>query len=178
MSIKKLTHEEIIARQTSLRQQPKIPLTIVLNNIRSLYNVGSIFRSADGAGVEKIFLCGITGYPPNSQISKTALGAENEVPFEYRAEAGSVIDELKEKGYEIVTLEQTEESVPYQEFIPEKPICLILGNEVEGVESDLVEFCDRAVEIEMAGLKNSLNVSVAFGILAYHIRNVFSRDVK
>lgn len=169
--MRKLTHKELIERQTEIRTERKtIPLTVVLNNIRSLYNVGSIFRTADGVGVEKIWLCGITGKPPESKISKTALGAEKTVPWEHRWNVLEVIEEMKKAGYEIVLLEQMEKSVPYQDYCPAKPVCLVLGNEIHGVEDDLGKHCDRAIEIEMVGLKNSLNVTVAFGIVAYHIR--------
>ena len=142
-----------------------------MNDVRSLYNVGAIFRTADGAGVEKIWICGITGHPPDSQISKTALGAEKALPWEYRREACSVLRELKAKGYQIVFLEQLAESAPYQDFAPMSPVCLVLGNEISGVSDGLGSLCDKTIEIEMAGLKNSLNVSVAFGVVAYHFRN-------
>jgi len=153
-------------------------MVVVLNNIRSLYNVGSIFRTADGVGVEKLYLCGITGHPPDNQISKTALGAENEVPWEYYPEAGTVLSRLKTEGYEIILLEQLEQSVPYEDYGPEAPVCLVLGNEIAGVSDELLSICDRTVEIEMAGLKNSLNVAVAFGIIAYHFRSCFKTKAR
>ena len=168
--MRKLSHPELVARQKRLQKDPKLPVCVVLNDIRSLYNVGSIFRTADGAGVEKIWICGITGHPPDSQISKTALGAETEVPWEYRWDAGEVLRELKARGYHIVFLEQLVESIPYQDYKPSTPVCLILGNEISGVSESLIGFCDKTLEIEMAGAKNSLNVTVAFGIVAYHIR--------
>jgi tRNA G18 (ribose-2'-O)-methylase SpoU len=168
--MRKLSHPELVARQEILQKEPKFPFCVVLNNIRSLYNVGSIFRTADGAGVEKLWICGITGFPPDSQISKTALGAENEVSWEYRKEACSVLRELKTRGYKIVFLEQVEGSVPYQDYEPAGPVCLVVGNEVDGVSEELLSLCDRTIEIEMAGLKNSLNVAVAFGVVAYHFR--------
>ena len=143
----------------------------MLNNIRSLYNVGSIFRTADGAGVEKVWLCGITGFPPQAQISKTALGAEERVPWEHFDDALYVIRDLKRQGYQIVLLEQMEGSLDYHAFVPQGPVCLVIGNEIKGISNELVDLCDTAIEIEMAGVKNSLNVSVAFGIVAYHIRN-------
>lgn len=168
--MRKLNHEEIVDRQTALQNEPRIPLTVVLNNIRSLYNVGSIFRTADGAGVEKIWLCGITGFPPRSEISKTALDAEDRVPWEHCKDTLSVVRDLKKQGYTIVLLEQTDQAIEYHDFIPQGRVCLILGNEIEGVHEELVSLCDTAVEIEMAGVKNSLNVSVAFGIVTYHLR--------
>jgi len=173
MMMQKLPHEELLRRQKEQSQKAKIPLTVVLNDIRSLYNVGSIFRTCDGVGVEKVWLCGITGYPPNQQIAKTALGAEQQVPWEYRQDVLTVIRELKKRKYQIVLLEQTSGSILYDHFKP-KPtpgVGLVIGNEVEGVASRILPYCDAAVEIEMAGIKNSLNVSVAFGIAAYHTRS-------
>ncbi len=168
--MRKLLHEELLGRQKERMRQGFIPLTVILNNVRSLYNVGSIFRTADGAGVEKIWLCGITGCPPNNQISKTALGAEERVVWEHAEDPLEIIKQYKDKSYEIVLLEQLEESQEYSSYTPERPICLVLGHEVTGVDPKILSLCDRAIEIEMAGLKNSLNVSVAFGIIAYHLR--------
>lgn len=173
--MRKLSHEEIVARQTVKQTQPHLPVTVVLNNIRSLYNVGSVFRTADGAGVEKIWLCGITGAPPQDQIYKTALGAEERVPWEYARDVFSVINGLRQQGYQIVLLEQTNQSCPYEEFVPQFPLCLVLGNEVEGVSEGLVPLCDQAVDIEMRGIKNSLNVGVAFGIVIYYLRMCHKR---
>ena len=178
--MRKLSHRELVARQTAATIQPRLPISVVLNNVRSLYNVGSIFRTADGAGIEKIWLCGITGKPGSrrSRIEKTALGAEKTVPWEYREDARSIIRELKEKNYQIVLLEQTEKSVSYAEFQPAPPVCLVVGNEITGVSESLLPFCDAAIEIEMSGLKNSLNVTVAFGIVAYHFRTVILSEAK
>ena len=167
--MRKLTHQEIVKRQKTKSPPARWPLMVVLNNVRSLYNVGSIFRTADGAGVEKIWLCGYTGFPPQSQISKTALGAEERVPWEHQRDAAAVIRQLKQDGYKIVLLEQLEQSVEYHEFEPAGPVCLVVGNEIEGVAEGLLPLCDVALEISMAGIKNSLNVSVAFGIVAYHL---------
>ena len=173
--MRKLSHQEIVGRQKELLKQPRLPFCVVLNDIRSAYNVGSIFRTADGAGVAKLWLCGITGFPPNKEIAKTALGAQTHVPWEYRQDVVSLIEELKEKGYEIVLLEQTQASIPYEGFFPQKPVCLVIGHEVSGISEGIVQFCDCAVEIEMQGLKNSLNVAVAFGIVAYHIRTCLKK---
>jgi tRNA G18 (ribose-2'-O)-methylase SpoU len=170
--VRKLSHPELLARQMTRQKEPRLPFCVVLNDIRSLYNVGSIFRTADGAGVEKLWICGITGHPPDSQISKTALGAEIEVPWEYRRDAREVLRELKSQGYSIVFLEQLAESIPYQDYGPSGPVCLVIGNEVSGVSEELLSLCDETLEIEMAGAKNSLNVSVAFGVVAYHFRKV------
>lgn len=173
--MRKLTHEEVVNRQKEKLEEARLPFVVVLNNIRSLYNVGAIFRTSDGAGVGKIWICGITGHPPNTMIAKTALDAQDHVPWEYREDIHSLLKELKEQGYQIVMLEQTEESCSYQDFKPQAMVCLVLGNEIEGVGQDISSHCDAAVEIEMAGIKNSLNVAVAFGIIAYHFRSCFLR---
>ena len=173
--MRKLNHQEIVARQKESKEQPRLPLTVVLNDIRSFHNVGSIFRTADGAGVEKIWLCGITGYPPAAQIHKTALGAENQVPWEYRKDVLGLLGELKAQDYQIVLLEQMEQSIPYDEFRPQNRVCLVVGNEIAGISERILSYCDACIDIEMAGVKNSLNVSVAFGIIAYHFRQCFLR---
>ncbi len=169
--MRKLVHEEIVHRQSKKAAVPRLPLCVVLNNIRSLYNVGSVFRTADGIGIEKLWLCGITGYPPQSGIAKTALGAEENVPWEYRKEILPLLRELKDKGYQIVLLEQIQGSVAHDQFVPKGPVCLVVGNEINGISDELTSMCDCAVEIDMAGIKNSLNVAVAFGIIGYHIRS-------
>jgi len=186
----KLTHQQLIERQKN-QSFPKLPLTVVLNNIRSLYNVGSIFRTSDGIGVEKLWLCGITGTPQKgtsnnsclspfggeerSRIEKTALGAEKIVPWEHSWDILSVVRNLKQSGYQIVLLEQTKQSISYQEFEPKFPVCLVVGNEIDGISDELLSLSDAAIEIEMAGTKNSLNVTVAFGVVAYHIRNCLNQ---
>jgi 23S rRNA (guanosine2251-2'-O)-methyltransferase len=167
--MRKLTHEEIVARQSKGLEHPRLPLCVVLNNIRSLHNVGAIFRTADGAGIEKLWLCGCTGYPPQGGLAKTALGAENHVPWEYREDVLGVLRQLKSKGYQIVLLEQMQGSIVYDQFVPQAPVCLVIGNEVTGIEDQIIALSDAAVEIPMAGIKNSLNVAVAFGITAYAI---------
>lgn len=171
--MKKLTHEEIVLRQRKRILESRLPFCAVLNNIRSLYNVGAIFRTADGAGLEKLWLTGITGSPPAAQIAKTALGAQDRMPWEYCPDVVSLLRELKSQQYQIVLLEQVAGSVDYEAFVPQAPLCLVVGNEVSGVSDDVVTICDVAVEIEMRGVKNSLNVSVAFGIAAYQMRKFF-----
>lgn len=168
--MRKISHAENVRRQEQKRQQPRLPLTVVLNNIRSLHNVGSIFRTCDGAGVEKVWICGITGCPPGNQIHKTALGAEDHVDWEYAEHIEDVVLSHRNRGYQVVVLEQTEQSVYHHQYIPKGPVCLIIGNEVEGVQQEIADLGDISVEIEMAGIKNSLNVAVAFGVMAYHLR--------
>ncbi|MDR4505338.1 MAG: RNA methyltransferase [Candidatus Scalindua sp.] len=175
--MRKLTDNEILVRQrTKYAERQSVPLVVILNHIRSLYNVGSIFRTADGVGVEKLWLCGITGTPGSSRsvISKTALGAEKVVNWSYAWDAVSVARLYKAHGYEIVLLEQINSARSYHLYQPGRPVCLVLGNEVEGVSDEFLKLCDVPVEIEMSGLKNSLNVSVAFGIVAYDIKRKLS----
>ncbi len=166
----KLTHGDIIARQILLSRLTRVPMVVVLDNIRSLLNVGAIFRAADGVGVRKLFLCGITGYPPQGGIAKTALGAEESVPWEYHKDAKGLLEALKVEGYAILALEQAKGAIAHNEYLPKCPICLILGNEVEGVSEELMQLCDDTIEIRMMGVKNSLNVAVAFGVAAFALR--------
>lgn len=144
---------------------------VICDNIRSLENIGSIFRTADAIGVDKIFLCGISGKPPHPKISKTALGAENTVPFEYQKQVGRLIDKLKKEGVSIVSLEQYKNSKPYTTFKPSFPMALIVGNEVKGISKNILKKSDEVIHLPMRGKKESLNVAVAFGIIAYYIIN-------
>ena len=143
--------------------------TIILPNIRSRHNVGSIFRTADGAGVDKMYLAGYTPQPPHKDIDKVALGAEKTVPWEHAKQTARLIKKLKTAGYTIVGLEQTRKSVTIYEWKPTFPLALILGNEVTGIPRDLQKLCDTMIEIPMYGMKNSLNVSIAAGIVLYYI---------
>jgi tRNA G18 (ribose-2'-O)-methylase SpoU len=174
--MRKLTHEEIVSRQIKNSMQKRAPVSVVLDNIRSLNNVGAIFRTADGAGIEKLWLCGITGYPPQGEISKTALGAEENVPWAYAKNAVDVIKDHKLRGYQIVLLEQAEGSVAHDEFIPTSPVCLVVGNEIDGIADELANMADAAIEIPMQGVKNSLNVAVAFGVAAFSLTRGFSHS--
>ncbi len=177
--MRKLTHPELQKRQAAIRStEKKVPLMVVLNDIRSLHNVGSIFRTADGIGAQKLYICGITPIPPDNQITKTALGAEKTVPWKFFERAGDAVRQAKSEGYKIVLLEQTQNCVPHQDFIATGPVCLVLGNENSGVSDELLSLSDASIEIEMAGLKNSLNVSVAFGIVGYDLRNKLKSSVK
>ncbi len=142
---------------------------LILPNIRSGHNVGAIFRTADGAGVDKLYLTGYTPCPPHTQIDKVSLGAEKFVSWEYKKQAGRLLKELKKAGYNMVALEQTKTSADVFKWKPKFPIALVLGNEKTGVSKSLLKYCDLAVEIPMKGKKNSLNVSVAAGIAMYRI---------
>ena len=173
--MQKLSHEEIVNRQVAMVEKPRLPVVVVLNNIRSLHNVGTIFRTADGAGVQKIWLCGITGYPPQGGITKTALGAENHVPWEYGEDILAVVRKLKAEGYQLVLLEQMKGSVSHDLFKPKFPVCLVVGNEIQGVNESLGSVAYASIEIEMHGIKNSLNVAVAFGVSVYQLSTQFKQ---
>lgn len=141
----------------------------ICDNIRSLENIGSIFRTADALGVNKIFLCGISGYPPNRKISKSALGAENIVPFEYCKQTWRLIEKLKKEKVCIVALEQNKKSVVYTKFKPKFPLAMIIGNEVKGISNEILKKADKIIHIPMFGKKESLNVAVASGVAGYEI---------
>jgi tRNA G18 (ribose-2'-O)-methylase SpoU len=169
--MRKLSHDEI-ARQRftleQLRQEKRLPIYCLLDNIRSLYNVGSMFRTADGARIAKLFLCGYTPHPPRKEIEKTALGATETVPWEYNKDTNSLLSRLKSEGIRICVLEHTDKSIPYYELpVDTFPICLIVGNEISGISRELIKEADIAVDIPMYGMKQSLNAAVAFGIALF-----------
>ena len=142
----------------------KLPFYVVCDNIRSLENIGSIFRTADALNVDKIFLCGICGRPPNQKISKSALGAENWIDWEYCGSAWRLIERLKKEKVFIVVLEQGKNSLAYAKFKPKFPLALVIGNEVKGVSPSVLKRADKIISLPMFGRKESLNVAVAFGI--------------
>lgn len=154
----------------------KIPLVVVLDNVRSLHNVGSVFRTSDAFRIEKIVLCGITATPPQAEIHKTALGAEDTVEWGYYADTLQAVDDLKSAGYQLMAIEQVEGSVSLVDFVPEKGrrYAIVLGNEVKGVRQDVVDNCDACIEIPQYGTKHSLNVSVTAGIVIWDLFVKFS----
>lgn len=153
----------------------KYPIVLVLDSLRSLNNVGAMFRTSDAFAVERIILCGITATPPNKEIHKTALGAEMSVPWSYHKECSDAIMLLKAEGYEILAIEQVESSVMLGEFDVDftKRYALVFGNEVAGVQQSIVDMCDGYIEIPQDGTKHSLNVSVAGGVVLWHFFNAF-----
>ena len=169
--MKKLSHDEIAARRFTIEQlgrEQRSPIYVLLDNVRSLYNVGSIFRTADGARVAKIFLCGYTPFPPRKEIEKTALGATNAVPWEHVSDPHTVIETLRAQGVPVCVLEHTDASVPYYSLTKKNfPLCLVVGNEITGVRKEILQRADTAVEIPMFGMKQSLNVAVAFGVAVF-----------
>lgn len=148
---------------------PKIPIVLVLDNIRSQHNIGAAFRTADAFALESIVLCGICAVPPSSEIHKSALGAEESMEWRYVAESISAVTELKEQGYMVISIEQAENSTLLSDFapIPGEKYALVFGNEVKGVQQDVVDISDVVVEIPQFGTKHSLNVSVSIGIVIW-----------
>lgn len=148
----------------------KLPLVVVLDGVRSLYNVGSVFRSGDAFRVSEVVLCGITATPPNAEIHKTALGAEDSVAWRHFSDTMEAVRVLREEGYTLLAVEQCEGSVMLQDFHPEqsKKYAVVLGNEVKGVRQDVVDACNGCLEIPQFGTKHSLNVSVTAGIVIWH----------
>jgi len=154
----------------------KTPITVILDNIRSCNNIGSVFRTSDALLIEKIILCGITATPPNTEIHKTALDAEKSVPWEYFQETEAAVLHLKDHGYRIFAVEQVENSIMLPDFTPikDQKLALVFGNEVKGVQQTVINICDGAIEIPQYGTKHSFNISVSAGIvlwdLVYKIR--------
>lgn len=146
-----------------------LPVCVLLENVRSMYNVGSFFRTADAAGVEALHLCGFTGYPPKKEISKTALGAEETVPWNHTWDAVARVRDLRAQGYEIAAIETSVRSVDLFDWIPRFPVCLLFGHEVEGLTEPLRELADTHVRIPMLGRKHSLNVATAGGVVLYEL---------
>jgi tRNA G18 (ribose-2'-O)-methylase SpoU len=152
------------------KHSPKTPIIIVLDNIRSLHNIGSVFRTADAFRLEAIYLCGITGTPPNKEIHKSALGATESVEWKYFENTREAINVLKEKDYSIIVVEQAEGSTSLEELSPAKEkIALVFGNEINGVDEKIMTLANKCVEIPQFGTKHSLNISVSVGIVVWEI---------
>ncbi|MCH7827551.1 MAG: RNA methyltransferase [Bacteroidetes bacterium] len=175
--MKKLTHDEISKNRSTLDNIDKVkkaPIYVVLNSIRSSYNVGSIFRTSDGVMIEKLYLCGYTPYPPNKQVFKTALGSTESVEWEHVEDVLKLIQKFKSDGIKICALEQTNKSIPYYKIKSNNfPLCLIVGNEITGVSQKLIDLCDFSIDIHQYGIKQSLNVAVAYGIAIFELRKIF-----
>ena len=147
----------------------RLPAAVLLDNVRSMYNVGAFFRAADGVGLEKLCLCGITAHPPKSAISKTALGAEETVVWEHDWDAVKMAEGLRRSGFEIAAIETSLQATDLFDWQPRFPVCVVFGNEVEGLRPELLEMADTHVRIPMLGQKNSLNVATAGGIVLYEL---------
>lgn len=170
--MKKLKLEELNRLSVDqFRQVEKLPVSLLLDNVRSLHNVGSAFRTADAFCMEKIYLAGITGTPPHREIEKTALGATESVVWEYQEKPEQVVQQLKSRGYKIIAIEQTTESKSLEKikFGKNEKLCLVFGNEIHGVSDAVIECCDAAIEIPQAGTKHSLNISVCVGIVLWEV---------
>jgi 23S rRNA (guanosine2251-2'-O)-methyltransferase len=151
------------------KEQEKLPVVLILDNVRSLHNVGSTFRTADAFAVNKIYLCGITGTPPHKEINKTALGATESVNWEHFTNTTEIVHQLKAENYQIIAIEQAERSVSLTDFVPVtgQKYALVFGNEVFGVEDEVMQLADTVIEIPQFGTKHSLNISVAVGVVVW-----------
>jgi 23S rRNA (guanosine2251-2'-O)-methyltransferase len=147
----------------------RLPVSILLDNVRSMYNVGSFFRTADGAGVERLLLSGITGRPPQNAIRKTALGADERVAWQGIDHPATAVQDLRAHGYEIAAIETSTRAVDIFDWHPRFPVCVLFGHEVDGLSAGLLELCDTHVRIPMLGLKHSLNVASAGAIVMYEL---------
>jgi 23S rRNA (guanosine2251-2'-O)-methyltransferase len=170
--MRKLQNRELGRKSISqFRESEKSPFIIVLDNIRSHRNVGSVFRTADAFLTESIYLCGITARPPHRDIQKTALGATESVDWKYFSDTAAALAELKSKGYRVIGIEQTEGSISLAEFIPEPgtKYALVFGHEVNGVDQAIIDECDCVVEIPQFGTKHSFNIAVSAGIVLWEM---------
>lgn len=156
---------------STFKKMPKTPIIVILDNIRSLNNIGSVFRTSDAFLIEKIYLCGITAPPPHRDIHKTALGATESVEWEYKDDTLTLVKELQSQGVKVAAIEQVENSIMLDKFIPDpiKRIAIIFGNEVKGVQQEVVSKADYCVEIPQKGTKHSLNISVSCGVVLWDL---------
>jgi 23S rRNA (guanosine2251-2'-O)-methyltransferase len=151
----------------------RLPVTLLLHNVRSMYNVGAFFRTADGAGVETLLLSGITARPPKRAIAKTALGAEDRMPWRPVDNPGNAVGELRSQGFEIAAIETSVKAVDIFDWKPGFPVCVLFGHEVDGLPAELLDACDTHVRIPMLGLKHSLNVASAGAVVVYELLRKF-----
>ena len=153
------------------KQSTKTPIVVVLDNIRSCNNIGSVFRTSDALLINKIYLCGITATPPNNEIRKTALDAEKSVDWEYSEHTEEVVKKLQQEGFKVYAIEQVENSIMLPDFQPanNEKVALVFGNEVKGVKQSVVDLCDGSIEIPQYGTKHSFNISVSAGIVLWDI---------
>lgn len=169
--MKKLKLDELNRKTLEqFQEMEKHPIVVVLDNIRSGLNVGSVFRTCDAFAIQKVILTGITAKPPHKEINKTAIGATHSVEWEYSASIKEAILSLKKDSYHITAVEQTNQSIHLQEYeLPNKPLALVFGNEVEGVSNEILEDIDSAIEVPQFGTKHSLNISVCAGIVIWDV---------
>jgi len=173
---RKRTNNELKAARPTLEELahiPRLPIAVLAENIRSVHNVGSIFRSADGFGAQMVYLTGYTAYPPREDLHKVALGAEEAVPWEHHADPLALADSLRDAGWQLLAVEQTIDSVSLYETTISYPVCFMVGNEVTGLSEELLARAHHCVELPMRGIKQSLNVSVATGVVGYELARVY-----
>ena len=156
----------------------QLPVAALLDNVRSMYNVGAFFRTADASSCEKLYLCGITARPPKPAITKTALGADETVPWEYHPDPAALIQQLHQRRYEIAAVETSVHAVDLFDWQPSFPVCLVFGHEVDGIRPELLDLCDTYVRIPMLGRKHSLNVATAGGVVIYELLRKYRRSLE
>ena len=175
--MRKLSHSEISSKRRKLdeiRATDRLPVVVVVDNVRSLYNVGSIFRTSDGVLLQKLVLTGFTPRPPRKEIEKTALGSTESVPWEYVKDPAEAVRQLKSSGFRATCLEITDQVLPYYDVTASKfPLCMVIGNEITGVSKDALAECETAIEIPQYGIKQSLNVAVAYGVAIYELSRIW-----
>ena len=179
--MRKLLNEELERLEIDeFKQAAKIPVVVVLDNIRSMNNIGAVFRTADAFLIEAVFLCGITATPPHKDIHKTALGATDSVDWRYFEMTEEAIGYLRSEGYRIIGIEQTENSVMLQDFKPDvkAKYGIVFGHEVRGVQQSIVDICDQTIEIPQFGTKHSLNISVCAGVILWDFFRKLNRNVR
>lgn len=176
--MKKLSYEEILKERKKPDEalsSSKFPITVILDNIRSSYNVGSIFRTCDAANIKELILCGYTPIPPNNEIHKTSLGATDSVPWRYFDTTTKAIDYCKENLIKVFAVELTDAKNSYNNIQGiDFPLALVMGNELSGINDEVLKLCDSAIEIPMYGVKHSLNVAVSTGIVIYNTLNIYN----
>ena len=172
---KKLKLEELNRLSIlEFKEVKKDPIIVLLDDVRSFNNIGSVFRTCDAMGIKKIYLCGITGQPPHREIRKTAIGASESVDWEYENNASKILAKYRDLGYEIIAVEQTTSSVSLENYqLSNKNILLVFGNEINGVSQKLVDLCDLSLEIPQWGTKHSINISVSVGIVLWNLKKLF-----
>jgi tRNA G18 (ribose-2'-O)-methylase SpoU len=170
--MRKLLNEELNRKSVDeFKQASKTPIIVVLDNVRSLNNVGSVFRTADAFLMEAVYLCGITGTPPNKDIQKTALGSTDTVAWNYFATTLDAVNDLKQNNYKVFSIEQAEAAIMLNDFLPDKgeKLAIIFGNEVKGVQQEVIDVSDGVIEIPQAGTKHSLNIAVSAGVVMWDL---------
>lgn len=170
--MRKLSNDELLRKsQEEFKEAVKTPLILVLDNVRSLNNVGSVFRTADSFLLEAVYLCGITGQPPHKDIQKTALGATDTVNWKYFSNTLDAVTALKQSQFSVFAIEQADQSMMLNEFkmSQNEKVAFVLGNEINGVEQAVIDICDGVIEIPQAGFKHSLNISIAAGIVSWEV---------